>query len=56
LYPVFFYFLPFIPLTIVYMGFLNWVYKRPWKFNIPFSVLFTVTLYFVFARFLRVML
>ena len=56
LYPIFFWFLPFIPLTIVYMVFLNWVYKRTWKFNIPFSVLFTVTLYVIFARFLRVML
>jgi putative tricarboxylic transport membrane protein len=55
-YPVFFMFLPFIPLTIVYMIFLNWVYKRPWKFNILFSVLFTLTIYFIFARFLRVML
>ena len=56
LYPIFFFFLPFIPLTIVYMVFLNWVYKRSWKFNICFSVLFTVITYVIFARFLRVML
>ena len=55
-YPILFMFLPFIPLTIVYMVFLNWVYKRPWLFNIIFSVVFTVSMYFVFGKFLRIML
>ena len=55
-YPILFMFLPFIPLTIVYMIFLNWVYKRPWLFNIVFSVVFTVGMYFLFGRFLHIML
>jgi len=56
LYTILFVFLPFIPLTIVFMVFLNWLYKRKWIFNCIFSVLFTVVLYFIFSRFLHVML
>ena len=55
-YPVLFMFLPFIPLTIVYMIFLNWVYKRPWLFNIIFSIVFTVAMYYLFGKFLHIML
>ena len=56
LYTILFIFLPFIPLTIVFMIFLNWLYKRKWVFNCVFSVLFTVIMYFIFNRFLHVML
>ena len=56
LYTILFMFLPFIPLTIIFMVFLNWVYKRPWVFNLIFSVVFTVATYYIFSRFLRVML
>ena len=56
LYTVLFMYLAFIPLTIVFMVFLNWLYKRPWLFNCIFSVVFTVAMYFIFSRFLRVML
>ena len=56
LYTVLFMFLPFIPLTIVFMVFLNWLYKRSWVFNGIFSVAFTFAMYFVFSRFLHVML
>jgi hypothetical protein len=47
---------PFIPLTIVFLGFLNWLYKRKWVYNGIFSVVFTLVLYFVFSKFLHVML
>ena len=56
LYTVLFMFLPFIPLTIVFMVFLNWLYKRPWVFNCIFSAVFTIAMYFIFSRFLHVML
>lgn len=56
LYPILFLYLPFIPLTIAFMVFLNWMYKRSWVFNITFSLTLPVILYFVFSRFLRVML
>ena len=49
-------FIPFIPLTILFILFLNRLYKRPWKFNIIFSVIFTLSVYFVFSRLLHVML
>jgi len=56
LYTIFFMFLPYIPLTIVFMGFLNWLYKRKWIFNVIFSVLFAVISYIIFSKFLHVML
>ncbi|GMO17218.1 MAG: hypothetical protein Pg6A_03490 [Termitinemataceae bacterium] len=56
IYSFAFMFLPFIPLTIVFIGFLNWFYKRAWKFNIIFSIVFTGVLYFIFAKFLHIML
>ena len=56
LYTILFMFLPFIPLTIIFMGFLNWLYKRKWIFNAVFSVVFTVVMYVVFNNFLHVML
>jgi putative tricarboxylic transport membrane protein len=56
LYSVLFIYLPFIPLTIVFVVFLNWLYKRPWLFNIIFSILFPIIIYYVFGKFLRVML
>jgi hypothetical protein len=56
LYTILFMFLPFIPLTIVFMVFLNWLYKRSWVFNCVFSVVFTIVMFFIFSRFLHVML
>ena len=47
---------PFISLTIVFLGFLNWLYKKTWVYNGIFSVVFTLVLYFVFSKFLHVML
>jgi hypothetical protein len=56
LYTILFMFLPFIPLTIGFLVFLNRLYKRTWKFNIVFSIVFTVVMYFVFSKFLHVMI
>lgn len=56
LYTILFMFLPFIPLTIIFLVFLNWLYKRTWKFNIIFSIVFTVAMYAIFSKFLHVML
>jgi hypothetical protein len=56
LYTVMFMFLPFIPLTIVFIVFLNWLYKRTWRFNIIFSLVFTGVMYLIFSKFLHVML
>ena len=56
LYTIMFMFLPFIPLTIIFMVFLNWLYKRSWVFNGIFSVLFAVISYIIFSKFLHVML
>lgn len=56
IYTIAFMFIPFIPLTIVFLIFMNWLYKRKWIFNIIFSVAFTIILFFVFSKFLHVML
>ncbi len=56
LYTVLFMFIPFIPLTIVFMVFLNWLFGRTWRFNIIFSVIFTGAIYYVFNNLLHVML
>jgi hypothetical protein len=56
IYTVAFMFIPFIPLTLVFLVFMNWIYKRKWVFNIIFSVVFTLVLFFVFSTFLHVML
>ena len=56
LYTILFMFLPFIPLTIIFMIFLNWLYKRRWVFNAIFSVVFTVIMYYIFSKFLHIML
>lgn len=55
-YTILFAFLPFIPLTIVFVGFLNWLYGKRWISNIIFSVAFTLILYGIFSKFLHVML
>jgi hypothetical protein len=49
-------FIPFIPVTIAFIIFLNRLFKRSWKFNIPFSIILTAVIYVVFAKFLHVML
>lgn len=56
LYSILFMYVPFLPLSIVFLIFLNWFFGKSWKFNIPFSVIFTVVLYLVFKNFLHVML
>lgn len=56
LYTILFMFVPFIPLTIVFMVFLNWYFGKKWVYNIVFSIVFTLVLYFVFSKFLHVML
>lgn len=56
IYTILFAFLPFIPLTIVFVGFLNWLYGKKWISNIVFSVAFTFILYGIFSKFLHVML
>jgi putative tricarboxylic transport membrane protein len=56
IYTVAFMFIPFIPLTVVFLVFINWLYKRKWVFNIIFSMVFTLILFFVFSKFLHVML
>ncbi|MDR1933949.1 MAG: tripartite tricarboxylate transporter TctB family protein [Spirochaetales bacterium] len=56
LYTIMFIFLPFIPLTIAFIIFLNRLYKRTWKFNITFSIAFTLIMYVIFSKFLHVML
>lgn len=56
LYTILFMFVPFIPLTIVFMVFLNWYFGKKWIYNIVFSIVFTLVLYFVFSKFLHVML
>lgn len=56
LYTILFMFLPFIPLTLVFLVFLNWLFGRTWRFNILFSVLFTGAIYYVFSNLLHVML
>lgn len=56
LYTILFMFIPFIPLTLVFMVFLNWLFGRTWRFNIIFSVVFTGVIYFVFNNLLHVML
>lgn len=56
LYSILFMFVPFIPLTIVFLIFLNWMFKKKWLWNIIFSIVFTLVLYFVFSKFLHVML
>mgnify|MGYP001216182192 CR=1 FL=1 len=55
-YALLFSVLPFIPVTIVGIGFLNWLYGKKWIENIIFSVVFTLVLYFIFSKFLHVML
>lgn len=49
-------FIPFIPVTIAFLISLNRLFKRSWKFNIPFSIILTVVVYFIFVKFLHVML
>lgn len=56
IYTILFAFIPFIPLTIALVGFLNWLYEKPWIPNIMFSVIFTLILYWIFSKFLHVML
>jgi hypothetical protein len=56
IYTVAFMFIPFILLTLVFLVFMNWLYKRTWVFNIVFSIIFTLVLFFVFSKFLHVML
>lgn len=56
LYTILFQYVPFIPLTIVFAIFLNWIFKQKWVFNIIFSVVITMVLYFIFSKFLHVMI
>jgi len=55
-YTILFAFIPFIPLTIVAVGFINWLLGKKWIPNIVFSIVFTLIIYFVFSKFLHVML
>jgi|LSQX01.2.fsa_nt_gb putative tricarboxylic transport membrane protein len=55
-YTVLFSIIPFIPLTIVAIVFFNWLYGKKWIPNIVFAVVFTIIVYFVFSKFLHVML
>ncbi|MDR0486344.1 MAG: tripartite tricarboxylate transporter TctB family protein [Elusimicrobiota bacterium] len=56
IYAVLFMFIPFVPLSIAFLIFLNRLYQRSWRFNIIFSILFTLCAYFIFEKFLHVML
>lgn len=56
LYTILFMVIPFIPLTLVFMVFLNWLFGRTWRFNIIFSIIFTGVIYYVFNNLLHVML
>jgi phosphoglycerol transferase MdoB-like AlkP superfamily enzyme len=56
LYTVLFMVVPFIPLTLVFIMFLNWLFGRTWRFNIIFSLIFTGVIYYVFNNLLHVML
>lgn len=55
-YTILFMFIPFIPLTIVAVGFLNWLFGKKWIPNLIFSVAFTMIIYVIFSKFLHVML
>ncbi len=55
-YTILFAFIPFIPLTIVAVGFLNWLFGKQWVPNLIFSVFFTLIIYVIFSKFLHVML
>ncbi len=54
-YTILFSIIPFIPLTIITIGFLNWLYGKKWVHNSIFSVVFTVVVYLIFSKFLHVM-
>lgn len=56
LYCVLFMYVPFIPLTIAFIVFFNWYFGQKWVFNIVFSIVFTLLIYFIFSKFLHVML
>lgn len=55
-YTILFAFIPFIPLTIIAVGFLNWLFGKKWVPNLIFSVFFTMIVYVIFSKFLHVML
>jgi len=55
-YTILFAYIPFIPLTIVGVGFINWLFGKRWISNLIFSVVFTMVLYVIFSKFLHVML
>lgn len=55
-YTILFAFIPFIPLTIAAVGFLNWLFGKKWVPNLIFSVVFTMIIYVIFSKFLHVML
>lgn len=55
-YTILFAFIPFIPLTMVAVGFLNWLFGKKWVPNLIFSVVFTMIIYVIFSKFLHVML
>lgn len=56
IYTILFAFVPFIPLTIILVCFLNWLFGKKRIHNIIFSVAFTMILYMIFSKFLHVML
>ncbi|MDR2588306.1 MAG: tripartite tricarboxylate transporter TctB family protein [Spirochaetales bacterium] len=56
IYTIMFMFLPFIPLTLAFLIFLNRLYKRTWKYSVVFSLVFTLVMYAIFSKFLHVML
>lgn len=40
--------------ALVFCLFVNWIYKRSWKYNIAFSVIFVAAIYCIFALGLKI--
>lgn len=55
-YTIIFKYIPFIPLSITFIFFLNWMFDRELKSNIVFTIILVVFLYVVFGKFLHVMI
>ncbi|XOQ42899.1 MAG: Tripartite tricarboxylate transporter TctB family protein [Clostridium sp.] len=47
-------FVHFVVAALVFCLFMNWVYKRNWKFNIIFSIVFVTLIYCIFNIGLKV--
>ncbi len=56
LYVILWPYIHFIPLSIAFLVGMGWVLKLSWKFIIPYSVIMSCGLYYVFANIFKIIL